>query len=223
MSIGRQLLNVPMGQMIRQMAFAIADAQQELDESSVEVAEMMSGRRILRGEDGSPLGANLEPIEVDENGAVTGIPAYVDTRVFFGHEYDQEGNRKPTLMSMMELGFTPTFYQFIDTIIEVKIAISITSSTEYSRTTSGEEQKIVGYKTKRKRGWFSSKTVKTPIVQTQQVDATYSSKYTYSAEGSSLLRTKLVPVPPPAILEGRIRGLMEMEEARRVEEEEAGQ
>ncbi|MCB1735341.1 MAG: hypothetical protein H6981_10795 [Gammaproteobacteria bacterium] len=208
-----------MGQMIRQMAFAIADAQQELDESSVEVAEMMSGRRILRGADGEALDANLEPIEVDENGAVTGIPAYIDTRVFFGHEYDQDGNRKPTLLSMMELGFTPTFYQFIDTIIEVKIAITITASNEYSKTTSGEEQKVVGYKTTRKRGVFSSKTKTTPIVQTQQVDATYTSKYSYSAEGSSLLRTKLVPVPPPAILEERIRALIELDEAKKAEDE----
>ena len=29
-------------------------------------------------------------------------------------------------LSMMELGFSPTFYQFIDTIIEVKIAIKMT-------------------------------------------------------------------------------------------------
>ena len=43
MSIGQQLLNVPMGDMIRQMAFAIADAQLELDESSIRVAELMSG------------------------------------------------------------------------------------------------------------------------------------------------------------------------------------
>ena len=32
------------------------------------------------------------------------------------------------------------------------------------------------------------------------MDATYSSKYNYSAEGSSLLRTRLVPVPPNAII-----------------------
>jgi hypothetical protein len=49
-------------------------------------------------------------------------------------------------------------------------------------------------------------------VQTTQVDATYSSKYSYSAEGASLLRTKLVPVPPPAILEERIRGFMTLED-----------
>lgn len=52
-------------------------------------------------------------------------------------------------------------------------------------------------------------------VQTTQVDATYSSKYSYSAEGASLLRTKLVPVPPPAILEERIRGFVDIEEETR--------
>ena len=45
---------------------------------------------------------------------------------------------------------------------------------------------------------------------TSTVNSTYSSKYSYSEEGSSLLRTKLVPIPPPAILEERIRALMEV-------------
>jgi len=52
-------------------------------------------------------------------------------------------------------------------------------------------------------------------VQTTQVDATYSSKYSYTAEGASLLRTKLVPVPQTAILEERIRGFVEIEDERR--------
>jgi len=33
MSIGKQLLDVPMGEMIRDMAIAIADAQVELDQN----------------------------------------------------------------------------------------------------------------------------------------------------------------------------------------------
>jgi len=48
-------------------------------------------------------------------------------------------------------------------------------------------------------------------VTTTPVDATYSSKYSYSAEGASLLRTKLVPVPPPPVLEERIRRLLQDE------------
>ena len=48
-------------------------------------------------------------------------------------------------------------------------------------------------------------------VTTVPVDATYSSKYSFTSEGSSLLRTKLQPIPPPAILEERIRRLIEPE------------
>ncbi len=178
MAIGQELLNVPMGDMIRQMAFAIADAQIQLDESSLRVAELMSGKRVVR----------------DANGDVvmTGTPAApqtVDTRVQFAGEN----------LSMMELGFTPTFYQFIDTIIEVKIAIKISREVTSSRAWKGES------KTSTLR--FGSSGISYSVTTTP-VDASYTAKYNYTAEGSSLLRTKLVPVPPPPILEERIRRLL---------------
>lgn len=180
-SIGQELLNVPMGEMIRDMALAIAEAQVELDAASLKVAEMMSGRVLELGENGEPLsGADIENPR--------------DTTVVFG-----AGPGGPQRLSMIELGFSPTFYQFVDTIIEVKIAIKITRESEYSRTVSSKTD------SKRwKGGLFKSGNT----VNTTQVDANYTSKYGYTAEGASLLRTKLVPVPPPAILEERIRGML---------------
>ena len=198
MAIGQQLLNVPMGDMIRQMAFAIADAQLELDESSIRVAELMSGQRLLRDPDG-----NL----VDDEGNPTDSPEYVDTRVFFGQE-KVEGVDVPQKVSMMELGFTPTFYQFIDTIIEVKIAIRISRESERSVVNKGET-KTVQSEAYRRTTLHGSKVGGRSVVTTTPVDASYSSKYSYSAEGSSFLRTKLVPVPPPPVLEDRIRRLLE--------------
>lgn len=186
MSIGRDLLNVPMGEMIREMAFAIAEAQLALDESGIQVAELMSGTVY----------------DTDENGAMTGEAR--DTRVYFGK--DDEGN--PEKLSMMELGFTPTFYQFVDTLIEVKIAIKMTREISSERKTEGV---ITRRTTQKKRNWFSRSSRST--VTTTPVDATYSSKYSYSAEGSSLLRTKLAPIPAPAILEERIRNEMERQAA----------
>lgn len=97
---------------------------------------------------------------------------------------------------MLELGFVPTFYQFIDTIIEVKITIKISTERESVVTKKG---------TKTTFSW-SRRGIR---VTSTPVDATYSSKYSYSAEGSSLLRTKMAPVPPPAILEERIRAMLE--------------
>lgn len=269
MAIGQDLLNVPMGDMIRDMAFAIADGQFQLDQSGMRTAEMMGG---------------LQSVFDDE-----GNQTFDDSRIFFGYEYmtvkaalafaifddsltgaldedsiklkrvvleliaeldgldpalaaelrtaaSSDGDpptlpepvqetviRVPTRLSMMELGFTPTFYQFVDTIIEVKIAIKMTRTRSYSRTTTNASSSRNRSGSSSRRGglWglFSGKSGNTynrsSDVQTSQVDATYSSKYSYSAEGASLLRTKLVPVPPPTILEERIRSFVDLEDELR--------
>jgi hypothetical protein len=193
-SIGQELLNVPMGEMIRDMALAIAEAQIALDTASIRVAEMMGGKVWLRDETGKPV-----PDEEHRPGH-TENPQ--DTTVAFGYAFEGE-RRVPVKMSMLELGFTPTFYQFVDTIIEVKIAIKITTEMEARSNWSyrSESRKQIG---------CSENTV-----NIAQVDGSYASKYGYSAEGASLLRTKLVPVPPPAVLEERIRGLLETEKKQR--------
>lgn len=245
-NIGQELLNVPMGDMIREMAFAIADAQVKLDENSIEVAEMMGGLKTVRD---------------DSTGEIT----FEDSRVFFGREkttlanavslfnnsgdeqfrtrleqdvLDSSGGSHGSLvtktgtgltatyavndvpghgndivqvssrLSMLELGFSPTFYQFVDTIIEVRMAISTSreSSTEV-KVTSDSKRVDRSFSLSFQRGKLSKTNSVT--VTTTQVNATYASKYNYSAEGSSLLRTKLTPIPPPAILEDRIRLLMD--------------
>ncbi|MNE25865.1 hypothetical protein D3C80_1192080 [compost metagenome] len=112
----------------------------------------------------------------------------------------------PRRISMLECGFTPTFYQFVDTIIEVKISIKYTQEGNVSTNASVSNQspaKRIG------KGFKKIKSGKT--VQIAQVNASYSQKYSYSAEGSSLLRTKLVPVPAPSVLEERIQRLMDEE------------
>jgi hypothetical protein len=231
-NIGRELLDIPMGEMIRDMAFAIAEAQMKLDSNSIDVAEMMGGLKAI----------------TDTNGAVT----FEDSRVFFGKERltvtqavdtfngTDDASRKaaikasagtnatysgtpevaavasgkgtveisvPTRLSMLELGFTPTFYQFVDTIIEVKISIRYTQ--EGSRTIETKNSNKQSNFGVNRVGFFRGISASRSVT-TSQVNASYSQKYSYSAEGSSLLRTKLVPIPPPAILEERIRQQMEV-------------
>jgi hypothetical protein len=202
--IGQDLLNVPMGDMIRQMALSIAEAQLALDESGIRQAELMSGQVVLRDEAG-----NL----IDTEGKSSRVPVYGDTQVFFGYSRKTERvdgadvvTMTPERVSMMELGFTPTFYQFIDTVIEVKIAITMTEETQESRTNKGDS---------RTSCWTFGRNGRSYQTTVTPVDATYASKYSYSAEGSSLLRTKLVPVPPPTILQERARVLMEQNAADR--------
>ncbi len=239
--IGQELLNVPMGTMIESMAMAIAKAQWNLDKSSMTVAEMMSGRRVLRDlETGALIGGD---------GKGTKNPVVLDSRVYFGYSIDMVTTkdpidptktittpvRRPQLLSMLELGFTPTFYQFVDTIIEVKISISIRSETTTTKTSStnvvenkdeteSDYSSSHSYRGSSYWGWYhgygsgsdyssSSSRTDTNTVTTSQVNAAYTQKYGYTAEGSSLLRTKLVPIPPPAILEDRIREVMRIENA----------
>lgn len=219
LQVGQELLNVPMGEMIRSMAMAIADAQWELDKSSMVVSELMSGSRPLRDlNSGQLLGMDGNPPKDDEEIAV------LDSRVYFGYEYDKDKKKRiPKKVSMMELGFVPNFYQFVDTIIEVKIAIKTQSVEE--RSVNQEYDASSEYRSAHNNtyagwnGWsynryhYGNSNYKSSQTTASHVDAAYSQKYGYSVEGASLLRTKMVPVPVPAVLEDRIRDLMEKEAA----------
>ena len=179
-SIGQQLLDVPFPAMIRSMGLAIAEAQFELDRVGLRMAQMMAGKY------------QIEVVDPDdpEKTVVEEREAYVS--------FDGKS------MSMLELGFTPTFYQFVDTIIEVKISISMAYSNEYKKASSRSSTNAsVAF------GFFSAGV----SARSSSVSASFASKYQYSAEGSSLLRTKLVPVPPPAVLEERIRQIFERDAA----------
>lgn len=184
--IGEALANVPIGQLIKNVALGIAEGQTALDVESIRTAQMMSGY--------GPNTIAGNQLEME------------DYRVAFGRDDSGE----PELVSMMELGFTPVFYQFIDTLIEVKMAITVTRDSDTINKVKGNQTTVTA-NTVRYGGWFSTSTM---TVRSTPVDATYSTKYGYSAEGSSLVRTKMVPVPPPAILEERIRAVVAAESAR---------
>jgi len=185
-NLGAEIASAPLGDIIRSMAMAVADAQFALDKSSLMAAEFMSGKHPLRDLDTGKL--------VDASGTPTEEPVLIDSRIAFGHDV-VDGKRVPRLVSMMELGFVPTFYQFVDTVIEVKLALRIhkTNSTNNAEN-AGRSAPIV--------------------VTSTPVDGTYAASYNFHAEMASVFRTKLVPVPPPATLEARLRQLMQEEAAR---------
>jgi len=136
-SVGQELLNVPVPEMIVKLSGAIAIGQYKLDMTSMKIAKMMTKVKI-------PI-PNLSTDPTD----FTEVP-------------------------MIVAGFQPTFYQFTDTIIEVKMAISMSRTTETEIETGGSA------------GWGP---------YSASVNARYSQTYSYSVEGSSLLRTKITPVP----------------------------
>jgi hypothetical protein len=176
-SIGQALLDVPFPEMIRSMGLAVAEAQYELDLVGMKIAQMMAGRY---------------PVEEEQPDGTMKTVWKDDAKVDFG-------GKKLTLL---ELGFTPTFYQFVDTLIEVKVSISMSYQRNFETAFSQKTMTAAG-------GMFLGFGACKASVSS--VSASFASKYQYSAEGSSLMRTKLVTVPTPAILEERIRLMLEAE------------
>ncbi|MEY4928086.1 MAG: hypothetical protein RI894_2522 [Bacteroidota bacterium] len=169
--IGSELLNAPFPEMIKHLGLGIAEAQYALDQSSIRIAQLMSGFKL------------------DDNGNLV-----KDETAFI--KLSNAADAKS--YSLLALGFTPTFYQFVDTVIELKMTISVTKSVETSASLKTASLGINPVKMK---------------ITASSVNASFAQKYQYSAEGSSLMRTKLVTVPAPAVLEQRIRELM-IEEMR---------
>jgi hypothetical protein len=178
MGIGTELLNAPFPEMVKTLGVGIAEAQYELDLVSMKIARMMAGYMPdEEPEDGSPPSASASTPERN-----------LLVPLGDGNEY-----------SLLELGFLPNFYQFVDTMIELKMSISMSRETNISRSST-----VVNASVKGKVGFFSASAK----MRVSTVSASFASKYQYSAEGSSLMRTKLVPVPAPAILEERIRAMI---------------
>jgi len=186
-NVGQELLNVPFPEMIEKMALAIANGQMALDLNSMQTSQALANTMI-------PEGTVAIAIEetVDADGNIT------NTEVLYN---EQE-------MPLLVYGIQPTFYSFTESIIEVKMAITMvierskkfefgskftfTNKTEFSTSlkTGGLVGLLVG------KGSASLKNT-TTVAFASTFNAKYSSKYSFKSEGSSLLRTTLTPVPAP--------------------------
>jgi len=78
-------------------------------------------------------------------------------------------------MSLFQAGLTPTFYRFTDASIEVKISITIKQGSQAQLS-----------------------------IHASTVDFRASNTYSYTAQGSSVLRATIRPVPPPSRLNPQI-------------------
>lgn len=104
MSVGQELLDVPLPEMVVKLALGIADAQRALDENSVETAQALADTTI--------------PLVM----AVTQTIA-ADGTVSFA-------NAAPIDVSLLQIGLLPTFYQFAEATIDVSMDIKTTTSQE---------------------------------------------------------------------------------------------
>lgn len=112
MSVGQELLDVPLPDMVARMGQGIADAQHQLDKNSVEVAKELAETEI----------------EV--------VPAITRTINADGSvDYD---SADAIDVSLLQAGLFPTFYQFSEATIEVEMDIKTTTETETQVDVSAE-------------------------------------------------------------------------------------
>lgn len=156
--VGTDLLSVPFPEMVAKLAISIANAQKELDKNSIEILNEMG---------------NVKKCAVQ-------LPIAA---------VDKSGLKEDTITtSMIGAGFQPTFYQFAETIIEVKMTITATQNYEEHNQSNGDRVEL----RLDSRGITLSST---------PINANYTNKYNYTAEGISTLRTRLVPMPPNTVVE----------------------
>jgi hypothetical protein len=170
MGVGQDLLDVPFPAMVLSLAQAIAKGQLAMDTASLNTMKVLANTKF----DWVPeITEVLSPGEVKDRAGtpVTGVNVDTDTAA-------------PVQLTMLQAGILPTFYQFTESIIEVKISIS-------SKTTSSSEFEF-GLEVKASADFFFGSASVASHVNYKSANT-----YSYSVDGSSLLRTTLRPTPPP--------------------------
>ena len=199
MSIGQELLDVPFPEMIYKMANAIAQGQRRLDKASLDTARALAKMRvnvipdIYEIVEKKKLSDTLEA-GVTLPGAATGDVETIAVRT---------ESAKAVSMTLMQAGLMPTFYQFTESLIEVKISISHRSSSESEFELGLDSETTIEAEAHGSLFGFGGSS-KVSSTFASHVNYKSSSSYSYSAEGSSLLRTTLKPVPAPARIIPRI-------------------
>lgn len=192
-SIGQQLLDVPFPEMVFKLANAIAQGQRRLDRASLDTARALARARV------QVIPEIYELIEPGDVRNVGGVPV---TGVRVTTEFAD-----PVRYTLLQAGLTPTFYQFTESLIEVKISISQRTEVSSEFEIGAEFEITTEVAAEAKANFFlfgGSTSVKTTSTFASHVNYSTSTSYSYSAEGSSLLRTTLKPVPPPPRLLPRI-------------------
>ncbi len=168
-TVGADLLAVPFPKMVLSLAEAIAKGQTALDKASLNTLKVLAKTNF----DYIPeITEVLTPTTISAGGTtVTGVDVELVAP-------------RALRMSMLQAGIVPSFYQFTESVIEVKMAIS-------SKVESQSEFEF-GIETEASAGFlFASGSVSSHVnFRTQNT-------FSYSVEGSSLLRTTLKPTPPP--------------------------
>jgi len=172
MALGQELLDVPFAELIRNLAFAIAEGQLELDRAAIETLRFLMQTQVpIVPEIAEIIEPSVRTVSVGgQNIPITGVSI-------------RASGAPPVNMTLLQAGLQPTFYQFTEATIEVKLSISMKQTEE--RPSSGQSSGTLAARVSAIRAFASPVNYRT------------SNTYSYSAQGSSVMRAILKPVPPP--------------------------
>lgn len=173
MAIGQELLDIPIADMVRDLAGAVAEGQLSLDRASIETLKFLASE------------ANAIDLIPQVTEVIAPAPS---TLTVGGRQVDIPGISvtqqpvQPVKTTLLQAGLLPTFYQFTEALIEVRLSITL---------------KETGTAQTQARPGFAGRSV---MAFAAPVNFRNASTFTHTAEGSSLLRVTMKPVPPPVRL-----------------------
>jgi hypothetical protein len=166
--VGSELAEVPVGDLLRSVAQGIADGQTALDVAAVKTLIALATAKVeLIPEITEVISAH--PLQVKTNGDtidVTGVRVMATAA-------------EPVKMSALQAGLVPSFYQFTEATIQLKLSVQLREVRETQSPALGP-----------------------PIMRAfaSNVNFRTQNTYSYNAEASSSVTAILRPVPPPARL-----------------------
>ena len=173
MAVGQELLDVPIADMVRDLAAAVAEGQLSLDRASIETLKFLASEANaidLIPQVTEVIAPTMSTVSV--NGRDVQVPGVSVT----------QQPTTPVRTTLLQAGLLPTFYQFTEALIEIKLSITLREAG------SVQSNARPGFDKRRAMAFAAP------------VNFRNASTYSHTTEGSSLLRVTMKPVPPPVRL-----------------------
>jgi len=173
MSIGQELLDIPIADMVANLASAVAEGQMALDKASIATLKFLA-------DDANAIGLIPEVAEIVQK--VT-RPVDIGTadapNVIDIDSVDVRTEpAAPVKTTLLQAGILPTFYQFTEALIEVKLSITMKRNSETDAAARPGQPRILAF--------------------ASPVNYRTKSTFSYEAQGASMVRITMKPVPAPA-------------------------
>jgi len=170
MTIGSELQEVDFGGLILSVAQGIADGQRALDMTSLNTLQILANTTVSLIPE---VTETITPAPFEVN--VPNHPPVMVTGVRVSGSASE-----PVPMSALQAGLIPTFYQFTEATINMRVSIQLRQTTETD--SSGNTQSSIGA--------FGS-----------HVNFRSKNTYSFSLNAASTVNVTMKPLPPPTRLQ----------------------